>query len=199
VYNKGENTAFEQKNVLEIIPIENVGKCDHTYLYHIIQHYEKLTNIVVFFPGSMNIDYKKKRAIQILHHIVQSNYTKACFVGFYHKNLKEHYQDFHLEEWKNSDSNNFMKNSETKLQLAKIRPYGRWYTYFFGNIVAHWSTYWGIFSFDKRDILQHPVTRYQILLETINKHPCPEAAHYIERSWAAIFYPLLYTEKIRCD
>ena len=38
--------------------------------------------------------------------------------------------------------------------------------------------------------------RYLILIQTINKHSNPEAGHYIERSWGAIFNPLRYTEKI---
>jgi hypothetical protein len=196
VYNKGDNVNFEKTNVVEIINIENVGKNDHTYLYHIIKNYDKLSDIMVFLPGSINIDCKKKQAIEILNNIIKSNYKKAYFIGSYHNNLRDKYSNFKLEEWKNSEPQNFIKNSESKLQLAKIRPYGLWYKYFFGNTIAHWSTWWGIFSFDKRDIIQHPISRYKILIETINKHPIPEAAHYIERSWGAIFFPLLHTEKI---
>jgi len=198
VYNKGDNENFEKTNVVEIINIENVGKNDHTYLYHIIKNYDKLSNIIVFLPGSVNMDYKKTHAKQILNNIIQSHYTKAYFVGYYQENIKDSFKNFKLEKWENSDPQNFIKNSENKLQLAKIRPYGLWYKYFFGNTIAHWNTWWGIFSFDKRDIIQHPISRYQILIETINKHPIPEAAHYIERSWGVIFYPLIYTQKISC-
>ena len=196
VYNKGDNDDFEKTNVIETIPIENVGKNDHTYLYHIVKNYENLSNIIVFFPGSINIDYKKQKAIQILNNIIKSNYTKAYFVGHYQNNIKGSFYDFQLDEWKTTDLKNFTKNDESKLQLAKIRPYGLWYKYFFGDTIARWSTWWGIFSLDKRDIINHPITRYQILIELINKHSNPEAGHYIERSWSAIFYPLRYTQKI---
>ena len=57
------------------------------------------------------------------------------------------------------------------------------------------STLFGIFSIDKRDIIQHPKTRYQHLIQSVNKHSNPEAGHYIERSWGALFYPLKYTVK----
>ena len=197
VYNKGDNDNFEKTNVVKIVNIENVGKNDHTYLYHIVTNYDNLTKIIVFFPGSVNIDYKKTKAIQILYNIIKSNYTKAYFVGYYQSSIKNSFYDFKLDEWKTSDLNNFTKNSESKLQLAKIRPYGLWYTYFFGSTIAHWSTWWGVFSIDKRDIVQHPVTRYQTLVELVNKHSNPEAGHYIERSWCAIFYPLRYTQKIK--
>ena len=55
VYNKGVNDSFEKNNVKEIINLPNVGRCDHTYLYHIVNNFEKLGVINVFFPGSLNI------------------------------------------------------------------------------------------------------------------------------------------------
>ena len=49
---------------------------------------------------------------------------------------------------------------------------------------------------DKKDIIQHSIERYQLLLNTVNNHSNPEAGHYIERSWGAIFYPLIHTNKV---
>ena len=62
-----------------IIKLDNLGKNDHTYLYHIIENYHNLSNITVFIPGSLNIEYKKKKAIRILNRIIKSNYKKAVF------------------------------------------------------------------------------------------------------------------------
>ena len=196
VYNKGTNENFNKTNVKQIINIENVGKNDHTFLYHITENYDNLTNITVFFPGSLNIDFKKNKAKEILNNIIKSNYYKAYFIGEYHNELKKHFDNFKLDNWTTSDKNNLLLNNESTLKKCIIRPYGNWYTYFFGNTKAHWSTWWGIFSIDKRDIIQHPIERYQILLQTVNTHSNPEAGHYIERSWGVIFYPLKYTIKI---
>jgi len=60
VYNKGNNENFEKNNVVKIVKLENIGRCDHTFLYHIIENYDNLSNIVVFFPGSIDIQDKKK-------------------------------------------------------------------------------------------------------------------------------------------
>jgi hypothetical protein len=196
VYNKGMNNNFEKLNVKNIIHLENVGKCDHTYLYHIIENYDNLSNIIVFLPGSINNNHKKKKAIDLLNYIIRSDYKNAFFLGEYHTSLKETFRSFILNEWKTTDVNNYLINNEYILQPCKIRPYGKWYSYFFGNICAHWSTLFGIFSIDKRDIIQHPKTRYQNLIQSVNKHSNPEAGHYIERSWGALFYPLKYTVKI---
>jgi hypothetical protein len=196
VYNKGSNENFIKTNIKQIINIENVGKNDHTYLYHIIKNYDNLSNIIVFFPGSLNMDFKKNKAKKILNNIIKNNYSKAYFIGEYHNELKKHFNDFKLDDWTTSDKNNLLLNNESTLKKCVIRPYGKWYTYFFGNIIAHWSTWWGIFSVDKRDIIQHPVERYQRLFQTVNTYSNPEAGHYIERAWGAIFYPLKYTIKI---
>lgn len=195
VYNKGLNDNFEKTNVAKIINVNNVGKNDHTYLYHIIENYNSLTDVTIFFPGSINIDYKKAKAKRILYKIIESNYQNAYFFGDKHASVKESFKDFKLDNWQTTDIKNLNLNSETQLKLCSLRPYKVWYKYFFGNTIAKWSTLWGIFSIDKRDIIQHPIERYQMLISTVNDHSNPEAGHYIERSWGAIFYPLVYTLK----
>ena len=196
VYNKGNNENFIKTNVKQIINIENVGKNDHTFLYHVTKNYDNLPNIMVFFPGSLNMVFKKKKAEKILNNIIKSNYSKAYFIGEYHNELKKHFDNFKLDNWTTSDNNNLLLNNEYALKKCVFRPYGKWYTNFFGNASAHWSTYWGIFSVDKRDIVQHPIERYQRLLQTVNTSSNPEAGHYIDRAWGVIFYPLKYTIKI---
>lgn len=49
VYNKGDNDDFEKTHVKEIINILNVGREGHSYLYHIVENYNDLNNVLVFF------------------------------------------------------------------------------------------------------------------------------------------------------
>jgi hypothetical protein len=196
VYNKGINENFNKTNVKKIVNLHNVGRCDHTYLYHIIENYDNLANITVFFPGSINIDIKKNTAYHILINIIQSNFTKAYFLGHYCESIKETFKDFFLDNWQCTEKNNLLLNSESVLYKSEIRPYGDWYTHFFGNTHANWITFFGIFSIDKRDIIQNPVEHYKKIIELVNTHSNPEAGHYIERSWGVIFSPLTYTDKI---
>ena len=197
VYNKGDNSNFEKTNVKSIINISNVGTCDHTYLYHIINNFDKLTNITVFLPGSVHLTNKKDTAIKILNNIICSNYTTAYFVGLYFNSIKHHYKNFKIDNHIRACNENNFKNSETSLLKCKIRPYGNWYNYFFSNTPAHWVALGGIFSIDKRDVIQHSIDRYQKLIETVNFNANHEAAHYIERSWGVIFFPMIYTQKIQ--
>jgi len=192
VYNKGDNENFDKTNITNIININNVGRCDHTYLYHIVNKYDNLSDITVFFPGSLDLTHKKEKAIQILNGI--KNYNSAIFLGEYSDNIKNKFNDFKLDNWSSSNSQNLTKNNESKLELSKIRPYGNWFKYYFGNKIIKSFCYWSVFSIDKRDIIQHKINRYIILLSILSNSSNPEVGHYIERSWCAIFYPMNYTK-----
>jgi hypothetical protein len=198
IYNKGDNDNFVKTNVKSIVKLPNVGMCDHTYLYHIINNYDLLSNITVFFPGSVYLSGKKNTAIMILNNIINSNYNNAYFIGTYYKSIKYSFKNFILNNHTCACNENNIKNGETKLLKCKIRPYGKWYDFFFGNTPAHWVTCGGVFSIDKKDIIQYPIHRYIKLIQTVNAYSNHEAAHYIERSWGVIFFPMIYTVKIKC-
>ena len=196
VYNKGDNDRFEKSRVKKIVKLNNVGRNDHTYLYHIVTNYDSLSPIVVFLPGSTNSPYKLARAKNILNNIILTEYTSAFFAGYRTQNVKQQFSKFMLSRYVASDPQNARKNGESRLLLCKLRPYWKWYTFFFGNTVSTSYTYGGVFSIDKRDILGNPVEHYDKLMRTVANHSNPEAGHYIERSWCAIFHPFNYTKFI---
>lgn len=191
VYNKGDNELFEQSCVDKIINLPNVGRNDHTYLYHIIENYNNLADIIVCLPGSTDLEHKKTKARMILNKIIATK--RAHFFGHYNNSVKNEFINFSLDEWKCTSQENLQKNPESRLKPCVIRPYGKWYTYFFGNKRANWHTWFGVFSVDKRDILQNGLNCYKTLIATVSDHSNPEAGHYIERSWGVIFAPFAHT------
>ena len=194
VYNKGVNDNFVKFPNMTIINLDNVGRCDHTYLYHVINNYNNLSNITIFLPGSGNMGHKLTK-IKILMLLIKK-YNSAVFLpNEVLRNVKEEMYNFTMSEYAASDIQNKSLNPETKLELSKIRPFGRWYEYYFNNIVIHNVSYCGIFSVDKRDILQHPKEYYEHLIEQLCHSSNPEVGHYFERSWCAVFYPLNNTLK----
>lgn len=54
IYNKGKNdintSKFEKLNY-SIKNLENIGREGHTYLYHIISNYKKLSDLIIFTQG----------------------------------------------------------------------------------------------------------------------------------------------------
>jgi len=193
VYNKGDNDNFCKTNVTSIIHLPNIGKCDHTYLYHIVHNFENLNEILVFLPGSLDISYKKAKAVDMLERIKINNYENAVFIGEYSNNILKEFYNFTLDSHRTTYLNNFEKENSCDVSPANIRPFGKWYLHNFGNISINYYTFWGIFSVHKNDIIQHPKYRYEKLLSQLQVFS-PEAGHFTERSWGAIFYPMKSTK-----
>jgi hypothetical protein len=191
IYNKGNNQDFTRPSFYRVVQLPNVGRCDHTYLYHIVNNYSQLAPITIFLPGSIQIIYKKTVAIKLINYIL--NTKNAVFLGFKTNNIKKYFNTFALDNWSATDPNNLINNNNTHLEPALLRPYGKWYKHFFGNIIVQKYCYMGIFSINKLDIIKHDVSRFQQLLNAVSRHSNPEVGHYIERSWAAIFHPLVAT------
>jgi hypothetical protein len=188
VYNKGINDNFEKYNVKNIMKLKNIGRCDHTYLYHIINNYDNLADITFFCPGSLNMESKINKGIRILKNV--EKYKNTVIISNYYNNLKKILYNFKLDKWEASDTSNKIINNESKLELAKIRPFGKWFENKFGNLVIHYCSYQGIMAISKKHILQNSKKHYINIIKDVENSSNPEAGHYIERSWEAIFYPL---------
>ena len=188
-YNKGNNDNFKINSPHEIIKLNNVGKCDHTYLYHIINNYDNLSDYIIFLPGSNNINYKLVKSKNLINHI--EFFGSLVNIGPYiESSIKNYFYNFKCDNYKTTDKNNYILNNESKTEKSKIRPFGKWYEHHFNNINVHFYTWWGIFAISKEIIHQHPKEYYEKFLNELCNSSNPEVGHYIERSWFAIFHPM---------
>lgn len=191
IYNKGNNNIFYKPNNCEIINLPNIGRCDHTYFYHIVKNYNNLATISIFFPGSVNMNNKIKKAKLILKFYLSHNI--AIFPVEYCNDIYKKFNYFLIEKWEASYILN--KNSvNSKIDKAKIRPFGKWYKYHFGNKICKYYSINSIFALHKSDIIKYPLSRYIHFEKLLNSSTHPEVCHYIERSWGAIFGPMLETK-----
>jgi len=196
IYNKGNDEEYLKNTNTKSINTTNVGRCDHTYLYHIINNYDKLADINIFLPGSVNMENKIKKAEKLIEEIEKNN--KAVFLyEEKHNDIKDDLYDFNLDKWISSNIDNQSKNPESVLEKSQIRPFGKWFESNFGNIKIEYLSMLGIFSVAKEDIIQHPKNYYEKLIMQISNTSNPEAGHYFERAWEAVFYPMNKTKKIK--
>ena len=186
---------FTKPSMYRVFQLPNIGRCDHTYLYHIVNNYSVLAPITIFLPGSIQISHKRETAVTLINHILSCK--NAVFLGFKTSNIKDEFKEFYLDNWSASDPNNLINNTDSTLQPALLRPYGKWYKHFFKNAVVKNYCFTGIFSISKLDVIKHDISRYIQLLNSVSGHSNPEVGHYIERSWAAIFHPLLATRFVQ--
>jgi len=190
VYNKGVNEDFEKSRVSKIISLKNIGRNDHSYLYHIVHNYDSLSDIIVFFTGSVNIERKRPRAIKILEYIEKNkNAVIISDENFTNGPISQKLYGFELDSWCASDTqNSIAEGKDCNTQKSSFRPLGKWFSHYFHHtLTPQCVTYSGILSINKKDVLKHNKEWYTHLLHELEAGPNPEAGHYIERSWCSIF------------
>ena len=194
VYNKGGNERFAHAHVAKVVVLPNVGRCDHTYMHHIVHNYATLSGILVFFPGSLDMSFKKEKAKLVLRYILAAK--RAAFPVDSRGNIRAAFNHFTLDKWQCIHAGNAELNPESALTPCALRPFGRWYDAHFGDARGDFLCLHGIFSVAAEDVKQYPVARYAALLRELAVSSNPEVGHYMERAWSAVFYPLRKTDKL---
>lgn len=191
VYNKGDDeydeteikTIFPNSEV-KIIKLNNVGMCDHTYLYHIVNNYDSLNDITYFLPDTSDQNNK----INSLIGFVPIAETSDCHFGGVYQRIEE---DFYLDYYLPSNERNTLIDSlctQNPLIKADIRPFGKWFRHNTGeNQCPEIISNRGIFSASKEIIRRRPLELYQKLLPQLEVGINTEVAHYMERTWYWMF------------
>ena len=189
-YNKGPNNAFYKHPNMEIIELPNVGMCNHTYLYHIITNYDNLDDLTLFTTGSCICTDVNK--IKVTNDTIEKMTTTndSVFCIFKMNDVRDNIYNFTLENYAVSTSQNNPEKVSCRLTPCTIRPFGKFYETYFGNIVTTGINYFSIFGVSKKHILNAPKNLYEDLIEHVNKDIHTEAAHYLERVTLALFHPI---------
>jgi hypothetical protein len=198
IYSKGKKSPPTSIPHVEI-SIDNIGRCDHTYLHHIITNYDRLADVTIFTTGSTGaLKHKLKNFKLILATVLKTH--DSCFLGQHENNVAKTQYDFQIENYQSSNISNQEASAADILAPASPRPFGRWYNKHFPGIKISHVVYYGVFAVSKKHIHAHPKRYYENLIKEFPKdHSNPEVGHYFERAWVAIFHPLppevLYTEQ----
>ena len=172
IYHKGSQDIphFEYRQ-WEKLP--NIGREGHSYLHHIINNYDYLSDITVFLQGSLSTETWFGRAFKNI----------GEYVSLAHEN---HFSCSSLEE--NYSNWGRIKEVESETHRAKD-TFGKYWQDIFG--FPHPQTidvcYAGCFSVTRGLIRQHPIEFYRKLLSTVDFSSDPIEGHYLERLWMSIF------------
>lgn len=204
VYNKGTagvECKFNERQCDQLF-LANVGRCDHTYLYHIIHNYDKLADVTIFTTGSSDLRRKRKK----LGFTVDKVFETHMSVFSTHKlptPLHVSMKDFKLEVYRSSHPANFNGVGDRDtfiMKKADPRPFGKWYEKHFSGITLHEAVYAGVFAISKEHIMNRSKQYYEEMIKELEGSSNPEVGHYFERAWLAIFHPIpeqcLYDEVI---
>lgn len=169
-----------------VVALPNVGRCEHTYLTHILARYDSLPELTLFAPGSATDAHKWPTLEYVL--ATARERRRSVFPGAPVLGLAA-FEHFALDAYAATSPANAAANPESALAPAVPRPYGAWYR---THVGTPWdrvrvATFRAIFVAHRDDIRRRPRSYYANLLHTVSGSSNPEAGHYIERSWPAIF------------
>jgi hypothetical protein len=178
VYNKGRDII--EYPFKEVINLENVGRESHTYLYHIITHWDKLAIKTLFTQGN------------IFDHVGLNFDLSIFFVEEYDFIIKNGalIKDYdsttgeilHYGKWEK-------ELEEGKMMKAK-KSFVDWCKEVLNISLDNGPIFYGpgaTFSVSKRLIYNRPLEFYKYLMSFLENHPNPEEGHYLERTWVYIF------------
>ena len=185
IYNKGDpfNNDLPKSTVIQLT---NLGREGHTYLTHIIDHYDRLPGLILFVPGSCATNPSKmSRLKHILEHL--KNNKTSVILGDKNKEGIDIANAFTLDNYTVSSPENQTKNPESKLKPSAFRPLSKWFEKNFGeDEKLNCVSFFGVVAASRVDIQKRPKEWYEALRDEM-AYPNPETGHYIERTWKHIF------------
>lgn len=198
VYNKGDDDNYlHSDNIVKHVKLPNVGFDPHSFLYHIINNYDNLADITAFFQGSIDLPSgqsvnKYGRAIDIINYCKANNCSVLSCGNWRFNNIKNDFYNFTIDQHPvSSIANRTDKNFHTV--PCEIRPFGKWFETLFGDICVKHIALNHLIAIKREDIIKKPKEYYEMLFSFLSdkeEGSQPEAIHYFERAWEAVFYPL---------
>lgn len=184
VYNKGPNHV-EIPADWKLLNLGNVGRESHTYLTHIVKHFEDciLTPSTIFLMGSLNSNLERLNlAKEVIHGVLVAGKNTAFPSKRWTVN-----SNFILDNHKSLTTNNNILNPSTQLTPASLRPFGKWYQKTFSENIPSRFTIAGTFAASRTAIASIDIDTYKKVLEEASIGPNLEIAHFLERSWLALY------------
>jgi hypothetical protein len=175
VYNKGPDDISFPVN--EKLP--NVGREGHTYLWYIIQNYDRLPEQVIFLQADPfdHFKFEAKNMSNVLNNWIRqvkwNGITSGSLVREFGFDVS---RTFRIGEYKG-----FLYRSKMN--------FGEWWDHFIGKDVGHPEIIHrnGCFGVSRDLIRTRDVEYYKKILDDVSVHNNPESGHYLERSWHYIF------------
>tara|TARA_X000000950_G_C13915316_1_gene660718 strand:- start:1817 stop:2497 length:681 start_codon:yes stop_codon:yes gene_type:complete len=190
IYNKGPKL-----NLLNEIPLKNVGRESHTYLHYIINNYNNLPDIVIFTQGNISdhISHNHQNQpstylLSLLQECLNSKLGKSIPKAQYYGNNRGPWRpDFN----ENDRRSRFLLNNGNCPYKNKIYiSFRKWFKKYIKRDYPDDAKIYknGLFAVNKQLILKNPCSYYKKLLSNVNHDVNPVEGHFMERSWFYIFY-----------
>ena len=193
IYNKGYFNISD--NWFKTIDLPNKGLHCHSYLYHIVHNYDRLSDVTIFMLGSGFRGKKKENKAKWLLH--NANKCKGFMAQHIWKASNEDY-DFELPfydilDYTNKSLHEGSNRIKTKMIRADITPCGAWIEKYTTKDLKNnfLRTNKCMFAVTRDLIHEFPLSYWERLLNLLEIYQPDqrnlEVTHYFERAWLSLF------------
>jgi hypothetical protein len=179
IYNKGEPLPAATPG--RVCQLPNVGRESHTYLTHLIDHYENLPDLLVFMQGRID-DLGPWVHADPMRYAAQ-----ALQYGF----SASAYTVMNPSQWLAIDFASDPSYAEAfrsgSLQPAEKSMIDYAHSYLGPLPLLTLVSLKGCFAVSRRAVHARPREFYLRLRDTVGHHSNPVEGHYLERLWALMF------------
>ena len=192
IYNKGpDDNLFknytpteEINNKLVVIKMDNIGRIDHTVVYHILNHWGSLPDILVNLPGTVLMSEKKGKYFSAINRSLKNldTYYKGFFAPRFKKvssNFNYTISNYEPEGICNRNGNPFIK--------SEYRDFLEWKKALIDDNQVKHVALRGMFAISKENITFIDKKIYQNLLTSLSVGDNIENGHFAERIWGHLF------------
>mgnify|MGYP000527751024 CR=1 FL=1 len=193
IYSKGNNYAECDvvKNARRVVNIEyeqleNIGRCDHTYLHHIVKNWNAMAGYTYFVKDTMFCGellarngkrIKRDHSTKMMEHVRKRAYLKgtSCYSGI--ATVRRNFRLQHYQSVKYRDT----------YYTSSYGHFGDYCEYLGIEIGdAMKVQLGGVFGVSEEKIKRQKREMYEKIKGTLNRNNCEEG-HYVERLWMMLF------------
>lgn len=195
IYSKGgsRNTP-SSANWKEVRRLPNIGREAHTYLHHLVNHYDTIADVTMFVQGdAYNPDGRTPPHSTVTVPEMKSRSIKSSTSGGFtcFTPVVPNFDQWTGLPWETDSKFRwwFHKNGKTMLR-AQLTPAEFWAEYIGGpHPESVWFASGAFFGVTRETVQARPKSFYEKLLKAFTdaNHPNPEYGHYVERLWGSIF------------
>lgn len=195
VYDKNDTARPSSGNpppYAKVVHLPNVGRCDHTYLHHILRNWDQLADVTLFVPASCpSSPWKWNKLSWVVAHVSRTGDSAFPVDKVTRRPVHEALASFKMDDYMASARANASVNPEQRLLPCEHRPFREFYRHAFPDLPpVHELCYKGVFAVSRAHIRQTPKKTYARLVGYLDHHSNPEAGHFMERAWLAAFHPI---------
>jgi Protein of unknown function (DUF3431) len=170
IYNKSDSIP---ESTHPVISLPNIGKEGHTYLHHIITHYDHLDDYTIFLQGN---PFNHSSSLEItLKYLEKNIYQNNFYIPFQY--ISEHIIKSSIKE-----------NDEYRMSLCYYILFGPIsYQHMIENNLPFVFGTGSQFIVSKKNILSRPKSFYEKIIKLLDYDSNPLENYAIERFWNMIF------------